>query len=65
MKKDKVVIAAKKTTPRRTASKKKSPLSKVGLFRWVKKSFLGMSRKESVDLLDQWILKKKVMTLFF
>jgi hypothetical protein len=65
MKKDKVVIAEKKTTPRRTAAKRENPLSNVGLFRWVKKSFLGMSRKESIDLLDQWILKKKVMTLFF
>jgi hypothetical protein len=65
VKKDKVVIVVKKTTPRRNAGKKKSPLSNVGLFRWVKKSFLGMSRKESVDLLDQWILKKKVLTLFF
>ncbi len=65
MKKNKVVIVAKKTTLRYTAAKKKNPLSNVGLFRWVKKSFLGMSRKESVDLLDQWILKKKVMSLFF
>jgi hypothetical protein len=65
VKKNKAVLVAKKTTQRNIAAKKKRLLSNVGLFRWVKKSFLGMSRKESVDLLDQWILKKKVMTLFF
>ena len=37
----------------------------IHIFRWFKKSFLGKSHNESVDLLDRWILKKKVMTLFF
>ena len=65
MKKNKTVTVPKKTTHRHMTPKNKRILSNVGLFRWVKKSFLGMSRKESVDLLDQWILKKRAMSLFF
>jgi hypothetical protein len=65
MKKSKTARAVKKTTFRYAAVKKQNPLKDIQLFRWLKKSFLGKSRKQSVDLLDQWILKKKPMTLFF
>ena len=65
MKTSKTSVILKKTRSRHTTPKKKNILSNVGLFRWVKKSFLGISRKESVDLLDQWILKKRAMSLFF
>ena len=65
MKKNSIVTAAKKTTSRNAATKKKNILTNIRLFRWIKKSFSGKSRDESVDLLDQWILKKKMMTLFF
>ena len=62
---NKTSVILNKTRFRHAAAKNKRILSNVGLFRWVKKSFLGISRKESVDLLDQWILKKRAMSLFF
>ncbi len=37
----------------------------IRLFRWVKRSLWGKSHAQSVDLLDQWILKKKMLSLFF
>ena len=65
MKKNKTDGAVRKTTSRYAFAKKENPFTNIRLFRWVKKSFSGKSRKQSVDLLDQWILKKKMMTLFF
>ena len=37
----------------------------IRLFRWVKRSLSGKSHTQSADLLDQWILKKKMLSLFF
>lgn len=34
-------------------------------FGWLKKAMVGKTREESLDLLDQWILKKRALTLFF
>ncbi len=34
-------------------------------FRWFKKAMVGKTQEESLDLLDQWILKKKALGLFF
>jgi hypothetical protein len=65
MKKSKVVKGSKKKMTKYTYSKKRNLLTNIRLFRWIKKSFSGKSHNESVDLLDQWILKKKAMTLFF
>jgi hypothetical protein len=55
----------------RTKSSPKSPVKKknfledVFTFRWLKKAMVGKTQEESLDLLDQWILKKKALSLFF
>jgi len=36
----------------------------VSIFREFKKAIFGKSQKQSVDLLDQWILKKGTLGLF-
>lgn len=48
-----------------SAKKQQRPLGKVQFFRWLKKSMLGKSQAQSMDLLDQWILRKRPMSLFF
>ncbi len=45
--------------------KERKHFDRVFGFRWLKRSFAGKSRTESMDLLDQWILKKRMMSLFF
>jgi len=37
----------------------------VELFRLVKRKIFGKSHKKSADLLGQWILKKRPLSLFF
>ena len=54
-----------KKTASRTQNKQKSFLKDVLGFRWLKKAMVGKTQEESLDLLDQWILKKKALALFF
>jgi hypothetical protein len=44
--------------------KKKNLLNEVLDFRWLKKAMVGKTQEESLDLLDEWILKKKTLSLF-
>lgn len=56
-----------KKSPKKTKENqtKKNAFGGVFGFRWLKKSLAGKNRNESMDLLDQWILKKRTMSLFF
>jgi len=45
--------------------RRKNFLKDVLGFRWLKKAMVGKAQEEPLDLLDQWILKKKVLSLFF
>jgi len=54
-----------RTTPKSAVKNSVNPLGKVRFFRWLKKSMSGKSRAQSMDLLDQWILRKRPMSLFF
>lgn len=45
--------------------KKRDLLKDVFGFRWFKKAMVGKTQEESLDLLDQWILKKRALSLFF
>jgi hypothetical protein len=51
--------------PKKTSRKKKTTESHVLMFRSLKKHLFGHPQKKSLDLLDQWILKKRMMSLFF
>jgi hypothetical protein len=51
--------------PKRTSRKKRKTESHVLMFRSLKKQLFGHPQKKSLDLLDQWILKKRMMSLFF
>jgi hypothetical protein len=44
--------------------KKRSFLNDVLGFRWLKKAMVGKTQEESLDLLDEWILRKKALRLF-
>lgn len=55
------VLEKSKTRLRPSSRKKTFP---VFAFRWLKKALAGKSRAESLDLLDQWILKKRLLGLF-
>ena len=48
----------------RDVKRKPKSSSKVSMFRWLKKSMLGKSHAQSMDLLDRWILKKNPLGLF-
>ncbi len=69
MKKRKTVFKEVKRTflksGHKNQPKKKKFLEDVFAFRWLKKAMVGKTQEESLDLLDQWILKKKTLTLFF
>ena len=54
-----------RTAPKPTIKNPANLLGKVRFFRWLKKSMSGKSRAQSMDLLDQWILRKRPMSLFF
>jgi len=49
----------------KNVKKSNDPSGKVFGFRWLKKLLAGKSNSESMDLLDQWILKKRALSLFF
>jgi len=34
-------------------------------FRWLKKALMGKGRDQELDLLDQWILKKRALSFLF
>jgi len=51
--------------PKKTTLKKKKTESHVLMFRSLKKQLFGHPQKKSLDLLDQWILKKRMKSLFF
>ena len=40
-------------------------VDRVQNFRWLKKFLRGKGRLESLDLLDQWILRKRPLSLFW
>lgn len=69
MKKAKVPRRSKKTSSSEKepvqARKRKSLFTDVLRFRWLKKALVGKTQTESLDLLDQWILKKKILYLFY
>ena len=46
-------------------SRERNFLKDVLGFRWLKKAMAGKTQEESLDLLDEWILKKRALTLFF
>ena len=54
-----------RTAPKLSKKNKRNLLGKVQFFRWLKKSMMGKSQAQSMDLLDQWILKKRPLSLFF
>jgi hypothetical protein len=51
-----------KTKPKSQRKPRVKPI--VSIFREFKKAIFGKSQKQSVDLLDQWILKKRALSLF-
>lgn len=66
------VKTTKKVSPSRRSkadggkrNKRKDFFKDVLGFRWLKKAMVGKTQEESLDLLDQWILKKRALTLFF
>jgi len=56
---------AKRSASNHLGDQKPPAAGKVKLFRWLKKALVGKSQTQSLDLLDQWILKKKAMSLLF
>ena len=60
-KRSKASQKTRSTKPKKKAEVRGGVLS----FRWLKKLLLGKSQAESMDLLDEWILKKRTMSLFF
>ena len=58
-----------KTLKAKKSSRKKSGamdfLENVSKFRGIKKALVGKSRAESLDLLDEWMLKKRTLSRFF
>lgn len=69
MKKDKPVISSSTRNSSKSVSKKtkkkRSFIENVLAFRWLKRVVVGKTRDESLDLLDKWILKKRILSLFF
>jgi hypothetical protein len=63
MKKTKKIKKANKRSqmpPRAETPKGKNPLSRLFDFGWFKKMVVGKGQGESLDLLDHWILKKRI-----
>jgi hypothetical protein len=60
----KTVKKAALRRPSQARKKSRNFLEEIFAFRWLKKSIAKKSREESVDLLDQWILKKRALSLF-
>ena len=69
MKKSKTALEPARKRPRKPipkkSQKKKKYFEDVFLFRGIKRVLLGKTRQQSLDLLDRWILKKRVLSLFY